>query len=239
MSVPDSTNGWAGGGLAVIVLAGGRARRLGGATKPAQAVGGVPLLVRVLAATDSALARVVVGPEQLAGILPAGVVRTSEEPPGSGPVAAIAAGLEALPGRPGLVAVLGADLPFLGASTVQTLRTALANEPDRADAVVLADDSGRPQWMCGVWRVAALRERLAALARTVTDTPAFPAFAVRTERARSDSPGGLIGRGMRELAAGLRVARVPADATAPPPWFDCDTEDDLRRAEEWMHDGAG
>jgi hypothetical protein len=31
----------------------------------------------------------------------------------------------------------------------------------------------------------------------------------------------------------LRVAEVSWRRPGPPPWFDCDTDDDLRTAEEW------
>jgi hypothetical protein len=39
---------------------------------------------------------------------------------------------------------------------------------------------------------------------------------------------------MRRLADGLRRVELP-DASSPPVWYDCDTEEDLRRAEEWTH----
>ena len=48
--------------FAAVVLAGGAARRLGGAPKPARTVAGVPLLTRVLDAVAAADVRVVVGP---------------------------------------------------------------------------------------------------------------------------------------------------------------------------------
>jgi molybdenum cofactor guanylyltransferase len=202
------------------VLAGGAARRLGGADKPALTVSGVPMLHRVLAAVADADPRVVVGPVR-AG-LPAGVRQLCEEPAGGGPVAAVAAGLAAVPDSCPLVAVLAADLPFLTAGTVAALRRASAPEPARGatrdggesdggegpDGAVVVDDDGRDQLLCGVWRVAALRARVAAL-------------------------GAPRGRAVRDLLAGLRYTRVAVGAPGPPPWYDCDTEDDLRRAEEW------
>jgi molybdopterin-guanine dinucleotide biosynthesis protein A len=204
-----------GSDLAAIVLAGGRARRLGGGTKPARAVGGTPLLVRVLEAVRGASARVVVGPAELDGLLPAGVLRTSEEPPGGGPVAAIAAGLAVLPVRPALVAVLGADLPFVDEATLRTLCDAFAAHA--IDAAVAVDETDRPQWMLGVWRSEALARRLSAM----------------------HSGGDLGGRGMRELATGLPRAELRLGAQTPPPWFDCDTVDDLRQAEVWARGDAG
>src|SRR6185312_295604 len=99
--------------LAAVVLAGGTARRLGGALKPALAVGGRPLLLRVLDAAALASPRVVVGPPSLAPLLPADVLLTCEAPPGGGPVAALSAAVRLIPAEVANVAVLSADLPFL------------------------------------------------------------------------------------------------------------------------------
>ncbi|MET9952285.1 DUF6457 domain-containing protein [Streptomyces sp. NPDC006339] len=76
-----------------LVLAGGAARRLGGADKPAVRVGGRPLLDRVLAGCRDARRTVVVAdPRPTARP----VEWTRESPPGGGPVAALAAGLRHL-----------------------------------------------------------------------------------------------------------------------------------------------
>ncbi len=45
---------------------------------------------------------------------------------------------------------------------------------------------------------------------------------------------GLAGASLRELLAGLVVREVTWSGGGPPPWFDCDTERDVRRAEEWL-----
>jgi molybdenum cofactor guanylyltransferase len=191
-------------GYAAIVLAGGGGRRLGGRDKPALPVGGRAMLGRVLDAVGAASPRVVVGPAR--PDVPDDVVQVREHPPGGGPVAAIAAGLAAI-GRAELVAVLAADLPFLTRAEVDALRTALA-AGDR-DGVVFVDAAGREQWLCGVYRAAALRHAVAAL-----DPPA--------------------GRPMRLLVAALRLATLDRPVGGgPPPWYDCDTEEDYRRAEEW------
>jgi molybdopterin-guanine dinucleotide biosynthesis protein A len=188
---------------AAIVLAGGGARRLGGRDKPALPVGGRPMLGRVLDAVGGASPRVVVGPVR--PDVPDDVLQVREHPPGGGPVAAIAAGLAAT-GRADLVAVLAADLPFLTRAEVGALRAALTGDHD---GIVFVDQGGRQQWLCGMYRTAALRRALAAL-----DPPA--------------------GRPMRALVAGLRLAKLDRPVGAsPPPWYDCDTEDDYRRAEEW------
>src|SRR3954467_7209728 len=90
-----------------VVLAGGKARRLGGQPKPQLEVGGRSMLAAVLAAVDGADPRVVVGPPQPG---PAGARLVGEEPPGGGPVPALAAGLAVV--GTDVVAVLAADLPF-------------------------------------------------------------------------------------------------------------------------------
>ncbi|GAB3162627.1 hypothetical protein GCM10027059_15680 [Myceligenerans halotolerans] len=84
-----------------IVLAGGRASRLGGATKPGLLSGGVPLLHLALDAAQGARRIAVVGPDDLAGVIAAHpaaprTVLTREDPPFGGPVAGIAAAFDAL-----------------------------------------------------------------------------------------------------------------------------------------------
>ncbi|CAM2945061.1 NTP transferase domain-containing protein [Prescottella defluvii] len=145
-----------------IVLAGGRATRMGGVDKPAIVVGGRRLLDTALAAAADCDRTVVVGPRR--DDLPPGVLQTQETPVGSGPVAALSAGLSALPGSgDGVVVVLASDLPSLDRATVRTLASALLTRPD-AEASFAVDESGRLQYLLGVWRRAALTERLAALA---------------------------------------------------------------------------
>jgi molybdopterin-guanine dinucleotide biosynthesis protein A len=134
--------------FAAVVLAGGRAARLGGQPKPQLDVGGRSMLATVLAALADAAPRVVVGPPQP---VPPGVLLVREEPPGGGPVPALAAGLAAV-GDAEVVAVLAADLPFLTAAVVTALRERLTG-----DGVLVVDDAGRDQLLLGVWRTAVLR----------------------------------------------------------------------------------
>lgn len=199
-------------GYAAIVLAGGRARRLGGADKPGLPVAGRPLLHRVLDAVPDAYPRIVVGPPRE---LPGGVLGTREQPPGGGPVAALAAGLALLDatqrhparrerpatGKVGRVAVLAGDLPFLTPEAVRALLAAATRD------VALYTDGERRQLLCAVWRLAPLRRRLAAL-------------------------GDPAGAALRQLYAGATVTELTSDDT-PPPWYDADTPADLHRAERW------
>ena len=150
-----------------IVLAGGAGRRLGGAGKAALEVGGRTLLEWVLAAAAGAERRIVVGPDPWPGGVvargaPAGglpdVVVVREQPPGGGPVRALRRGLAEVTAP--LLVLLAADLPFLRAAHVEMLVASCGG----ADGAMLADDGGRPQWLAGCWRAAALRAALAGYA---------------------------------------------------------------------------
>ncbi|MFG2051587.1 molybdenum cofactor guanylyltransferase [Micromonospora sp. NPDC048935] len=83
----------------------------------------------------------------------------------------------------------------------------------RPDGACFVDGDGRRQSLCGVWRVAALRAAL--------------------DRLTVERSGSLSGAPVRALLAGLDVREVPWAGDGPPPWFDCDTDEDVRRAEEW------
>ncbi|HEY7146378.1 MAG TPA: NTP transferase domain-containing protein [Streptosporangiaceae bacterium] len=199
------------GDFEAIVLAGGRAARLGGADKPGLRVAGTPMLssVTAVAGRAGAAAVIVVGPARprLAG-LPPGTAFVTEQPPGAGPVPALRRGL-ARAGHP-VVALLAADLPFLTSGTLRLLLGVLAGEQGPAGAV-LADDAGAPQWLVSCWQRAAL------------------------SAAAADYPG----TSLRGLLGPLRPALVRArpDAGQPPPWFDCDTAQQLALARRWAAAG--
>ncbi|UMB67530.1 NTP transferase domain-containing protein [Mycobacterium paraterrae] len=137
-----------------IILAGGASTRLG-ADKPEQRVGGRRLLDIAVAAVADADAVVMVGPPRE---VPAGVTVVREDPPGSGPVAALGAGFAALPEAAADVVVLAADLPRITAEAVDTLAAARGDAP-----VALAiDDHDRPQYLTAVWDSRALQVALTA-----------------------------------------------------------------------------
>ena len=168
-----------------VVLAGGGARRLGGADKPGVRVGGRALLDRVLGACSGAGTTVVVaGPRPTARP----VEWAREEPAGAGPLAALDAGLR----RTGAerVVVLSADLPFLEQRTVGSLLDAL--QESGADGAVLRDPDGRDQPLVAAYRSASLKREMAVLA------------------AEHD---GLTGLPLKSLTARLELARV-ADPVA-------------------------
>ena len=133
-----------------VVLAGGAARRLGGADKPGLEVGGRPLLDRVLSAVGDADRVVVVGPRRTTE---RPVTWTREDPIGGGPVAALAAGLAEVSAD--RVVVLAGDLPFLRSDHVARLLRLVD-----ADGALAIDDGGRDQLLLGAWRTAALRAAL-------------------------------------------------------------------------------
>ena len=71
---------------------------------------------------------------------------------------------------------------------------------------MLVDDTGREQWLAGVWRLDPLRKALA----------------------------GYDGSSLRGVLAPLRpvLVRPEAPPDRPAPWFDCDTPEDLERARQ-------
>ncbi|MGX1560622.1 NTP transferase domain-containing protein [Streptomyces sp. NPDC055509] len=163
-----------------VVLAGGAARRLGGADKPGVRVGGRALLDRVLAACDGARTTVVV-----AAARPTArpVTWAREDPPGGGPLAALDAGLRHTTAEH--VVVLSADLPFLQERTVGRLLSTLRESA--ADGVLLTDPDGRDQPLVAAYRTRRLRETLALLA---------------------DRHGGPHGLPLRRLTAELDLTRI-------------------------------
>ena len=250
--------------VAAIVLAGGAGRRLGGRDKPAIAVGGVSMLDRVLAAlvgSVDAASTVVVGPagdgvdaenaerkagDPVARTSAGGIRRVLEDPPGGGPVAGLAAGLDALRlTYEAGVFVLAGDLPLFNQTAAARLIQALDGDPEAAsplraphgavnadlpeaasplraahgvgwDGAIYVDSEGWPQWLCGIWRVTALRDRLGVLA------------------AQRAAQGGLAGASLRKLFEPMQYVTVVSGGDEPPPYWDCDTEEDIRAAERWL-----
>jgi molybdopterin-guanine dinucleotide biosynthesis protein A len=179
-----------------VVLAGGEARRLGGVDKPALVIGETSLLEVALAACAGARNRVVVGPQRLTK---EPVEWTREDPPGTGPLAALGAGLASLPSGSDVVLVLAADLPSVDAAIVERLRSAVASRDD-VDGAVVVDADGRAQPLLAAYRRQPLERAIIAL-------------------------GVLRDRPVRELLDRLVVAKIDAaDAAA-----DIDTSADLAR----------
>lgn len=161
-----------------MILAGAGSRRLDGADKPAVEIDGRTLLDHAIAAVKHAERVVVVGPHRNTE---RDVEWAEEQPPGGGPVAAIAAGLSKI--RSAYCVVLASDLPAI-APAVPLLLTAAA----KADVAVLTS-TGRRNNLAAVWRTDALR----------------------TAIGRLDGAGGAANAAARALFAGLQVAEVSDD----------------------------
>lgn len=189
---------------AAIILAGGRATRLGGAAKPQLVVDGASLLDHAVAAVAGCDPVVVVGPPSP---VHAPVVWMREAPAFGGPVAAVAAGLGAIHDEHHAeVYVLAADVPRAAAAVAllrqhPPLAGADISESD-VDGVCLTDADGRMQWLIGRYRTASLRAAVAALPDNGRDAS------------------------IRALLAGLTVTAIPGGDVAT----DVDTWDDLERA---------
>lgn len=184
-----------------IVLAGGRSSRLGGRDKAGLELGGRRLVDRAVAAARSAGVQrcVVAGPPSL--VVDAWLVR--EEPPFGGPVAGIAAALQALgdASPDDAVLVLACDLAE-PANAVAALLAAVRRPADGVDGLHLVDEAGRAQWLAGIYRRGALEAALARL-------------------------GAPTGRSVRDLMSPLVLRPVPTDGCNV---TDIDTWEDWRTA---------
>ncbi|NLU81964.1 NTP transferase domain-containing protein [Rhodococcus sp. HNM0569] len=167
----DSRLSTSGAHTYAIVLAGGRGTRMGGVDKPAQTIGGRRLLDIALDAVRDCTT-VVVGPRRDG--LPEAIRQTREDPPGDGPVAAVAAGVATLSASSSAsfddatVLLLAADLPDLTRAAVATLHAHVGD--DDGGVAVAVDAGGRAQFLLSAWRGRLLRERLDALG-TVSGQP--------------------------------------------------------------------
>jgi molybdopterin-guanine dinucleotide biosynthesis protein A len=110
----------------------------------------------------------------------------------------------------GLSTVDGPVTALLGADLpllTSDAMTVLRRALSTVDGAMYVDDSGRRQILCGVWRTEALRQRLAAIGDP--------------KDAR-----------LRTLLDGLDVIEVRAGRGRP--WYDCDSPEDVVRAERWL-----
>ncbi|MDP5307933.1 molybdenum cofactor guanylyltransferase MobA [Paracoccus sp. 2205BS29-5] len=161
--------------LPAIILAGGRARRMGGGDKGLLDIGGTAILARVIAALRSQAHPVAINangdPARLAGFgLP---VLGDGLPDQPGPLAGILAGLDwaARLGAPAVVSV-AADMPFLPGDLVARLRASAPGIQAAMAAGRAANGSLRSHPTCALWPVALradLRAQLVAGGRRLHD----------------------------------------------------------------------
>ncbi len=153
---------------AAVVVAGGASRRLNHVPKASLSDGTNTLLGCALEAVAAASPRVVVGPESLP--LPSGVLRTREDPPFSGPAAAIHAGLECIAADcersqaplPEWCLILGVDTPRIAPAVQQLIAAARAAEqasvgqsaPTSSEASVGQSAPAGSEASAGFWGVA-------------------------------------------------------------------------------------
>lgn len=227
----------------MVILAGGRSRRLG-RSKPWVRLGGVSVLERVIAAgcraldlddggltdgaggvivcvrdraafADRATAEAVVLPDR---------VRIVEDDPGlAGPVSGLVAGLGAV--SEGIVGVLAADLPFVDPALIVGLLEALGASP-QVDAVVPVVD-GRDQSLCAAYRTSVVET-----ARLLGERPL----------ARDPDQGR--GPALADLLAALSVRRVSSVGDLGPDRLavmcrGIDTPEDLAWAESRVRGDPG
>ena len=137
----------------LVVLAGGRASRMGGVDKVSVPLNGLSSLDRLLSATPRASRIVVVGPQRRTMRQ---VSWCREDPPGGGPLAAVAAALPLTSAR--VVLIAAGDMPRLG-EVMGELVAALRTQP-QADVAAVRDLAQVLQPLAAAYRRDALVEQL-------------------------------------------------------------------------------
>ncbi|MER2134786.1 MAG: NTP transferase domain-containing protein [Arthrobacter sp.] len=170
-----------------VILAGGRSSRLGGEPKANLVIGQEPLLVRALRAAEGAVHTAVAGPASLRGLLAAAdfsglLVR--EDPPFSGPAAAVGAALTALgepaagtaghPGPSPWTLVLACDMPQAHEAVPALLAAA---ELDPAKSVLAVDAGGKTQPLAALYRTGDLAAAVDARAGGLANLSMFSMLA--------------------------------------------------------------
>lgn len=131
--------------VAAAIIAGGRARRLGGVAKPFLRIGGQSIAERQLAVLRPLFARVLAVVADPADGVPwrdLGIEVVADQVPGSGPLAGVAAALAGVPADGAVVCVAG-DLPFLSPALLAALCDA-----DPAARAVVPRIGGRAEPLC-------------------------------------------------------------------------------------------
>ncbi len=137
--------------LSAMILTGGASSRFG-SDKSQALIGQRSLIEHLLMTLPSYMEIVVVGPQLQ--MTSRAVRYTQESPLGSGPVAAIHAGLKLIDTE--FVAVVATDMPFAS----QILEVLIDNLPGLEDATIPLDWQGIQQPLCALYRTEALSRAL-------------------------------------------------------------------------------
>jgi len=141
--------------LTVVVLAGGRSRRMSGIDKVALSVNGSTILDRALAPWPAEAELIVVGPHRTTS---RPVKWCRESPPGGGPLPALSAGVAIANGD--LVALVGGDMPLIGSGVPSLLDAARRAVRIGRDGAWLVTPDSRPQPLASCVAIGALRTAL-------------------------------------------------------------------------------
>jgi molybdopterin-guanine dinucleotide biosynthesis protein A len=197
-----------GPGISAAILAGGRARRLGGADKARLTVGGARIIDRQLAALAAVADDILIvanDPERYAGL---GLRVIADAVPGAGPLGGLYTAL--LDASQDRVVILACDLPFVTAALFERL-AAESRTGQEIDAVVPRSARGLEP-LCALYM-----SRCAAAARARIDRGALR---------------------VAGLLADLRVRELGPDALAPGDegslFENVNTPHDHARARGWV-----
>ena len=199
-------------GVAAAIIAGGPARRLGGAAKPFLEIGGRAVADRQLEALRPLFTRIVAVAADGAPWRARGLEVVSDRVAGAGPLAGLSAALGALNAEADAVVCVAGDLPFLAPALLRALR----DEAPDADALA-PRPGGRAEPLCARY---ATRLSAAADARLAEGRLALHELLAASATVWLDDPA---------------LAHLdPAGHS----FFNLNTPDDLRRAEELARLGA-
>ena len=143
--------------FSVVVLSGGSARRLG-RDKASTTINGISMIERVLRPISDDVEVIVVG--EYSESITREVIITREDPAGTGPLAALAAGLTHVTNDKFLL--LATDMPFVGDLGLELLKI-LDEASDGIDAIVPVDEQGKLQPLCAAYRSHSVRNAFARI----------------------------------------------------------------------------
>ncbi len=196
--------------IAGLVLAGGNSTRMG-RDKAFVPLAGRPMMAHVLARFGPQVGSLAINangaPDRFAGF---GLPVVADDRPNTGPLGGILAGLRwgaSLADRPRAIVTVPVDSPFIPEDLVERLVAAQAGQP----LVVIAASGERDHPVFGLWPLG-IADRLAAWRLT----------------ARSQGVRGFLS------AEGFAVASWRLADAAADPFYNVNTEDELRRAEAWL-----